>query len=85
MFSQYANDAEYIGSDAWEKVKINTKKLKRNHKSAIQSKFEDVLGIGQCFVYCVNKSKQHFQEKEKPQNADLSAFWSYPYTAGKGT
>lgn len=46
MFSQYANDAEYIGSDAWEKVKINTKKLKRNHKSAIQSKFEDVLGIG---------------------------------------
>ena len=29
---QYAKDAEYINDDTWEKVKINTKKLKRNQK-----------------------------------------------------
>lgn len=31
---QYAKDAEYIDSDTWEKVKINTKKLKRNQKKS---------------------------------------------------
>lgn len=31
---QYAKDAEYIESDTWEKVKINTKKLKRNQKKS---------------------------------------------------
>lgn len=31
---QYAKDAEYIDDNTWEKVKINTKKLKRNQKKS---------------------------------------------------